>query len=44
MRDRNIFLIVLAFVVIGPFGQPNVIIPELRIFRIVAVANHLLVG
>ena len=44
MRDRNIFLIVLAFVVIGPFVQPQVIITEMLIFGIVAVASNIMIG
>ena len=44
MRDRNIFLIILTFVVIGPFVQPEVIIAEMLIFGIVAVANNILIG
>ncbi len=44
MRDRNIFLIVLAFVVIGPFVQPEVIITEMLIFGIVAVASNIMIG
>lgn len=44
MRDRYIFLVVLAFIIIGPFVQREVIITEMLIFGIVAVANNLMIG
>ena len=44
MRDRNIYLIVLAFIVTGPFVQPEVIVTEMLIFGIVAVANNMMIG
>src|SRR3546814_18048900 len=44
MRDRNIFLIVIALTCIAPFVERPVIAAELLIFAIVAVANNILLG
>jgi len=44
MRDRNIYLIILAFIVIGPFLQPRVTVTEMLIFGIVAVASNIMIG
>ena len=44
MRDRAIFLIVLAGVIIAPFVQREVIATEMLIFGIVAVANNIMIG
>ena len=44
MRQRNIYLIILAFVVIGPLVQPQVLITEMLIFGIVAVASNIMIG
>jgi len=44
MRDRNIYLIILAFIIIGPFLQPRVMVTEMLIFGIVAVASNIMIG
>ncbi len=44
MRDRNMFLILLAFVIAAPFVQREVIVTEMLIFGIVAVANNIMIG
>ncbi len=44
MRDRNMFLLLLAFVIVAPFVQREVIVTEMLIFGIVAVANNIMIG
>src|SRR3546814_20417465 len=44
MRDRNIFLIVIALTCIAPFVERPVIAAEILIFAIVAVANNIMLG
>src|SRR3546814_901716 len=44
MRDRNIFLIVIALTCSAPFVERPVIAAEILIFAIVAVANNIMLG
>lgn len=44
MRDRTIFLVILALLVIAPFVQREVVVSEILIFAIVAVANNVILG
>jgi branched-chain amino acid transport system permease protein len=44
MRDRTVFLLIVALVVAGPLLQREVIATEILIFAVVALANNLILG
>lgn len=44
MRDRYLYLIILALIIVAPFFLRSIIVTEILIFSLVAVANNLMLG